>query len=229
MAGLILGRRQVVSSILSAVAVAGMVIVLVGAVGVGRNGYQASSQVTLKQVSVARTDLSGTAASGFDKTADVSTPNRALSYLPRGLPSFLFGPFPWQLTNIRQLLGGIEALTVLGLAPSVWRGWRLSRARIGMRRALFFLPAAGMAISLALLIGNYGTVVRERLQVLVFLIPLAALGISTRRAKKRSQRALNGVPAGAGLFPDDWQELRDGRPSVAALSDTISPEILRNV
>ncbi|MDP9073224.1 MAG: hypothetical protein M3N98_03435, partial [Actinomycetota bacterium] len=42
-AGSILARKQIVSSVLSAAVVAGMVVVLVGAVGLGRNGYQASS------------------------------------------------------------------------------------------------------------------------------------------------------------------------------------------
>ncbi len=186
-AGLILGRRQDFGSIISAAAVAGMVIVLVGAIGLGHSGYKASSSITLKQVSLARTDLAGSAKSGFDQTADVSTTSRAITYLPKGLPSFLFGPFPWQLRNVRQLLGGIEALTVLGLTPAVRRGWRASRSLVGRRRAIFFLPAAGMAISLALLIGNYGTVVRERLQVLVFVVPLAALGISTRRSERRAK------------------------------------------
>jgi len=34
---------------------------------------------------------------------------------------------------------------------------------------------------LSLLIGNYGTVVRERLQVTIFLIPLAAYGWTLRK------------------------------------------------
>ena len=183
--GLVIGRRKISTSALSVGAVLLLVAVLVGAVGLGRNGYQATSQVNLSTVNAARSDLAGTAASGFDTTANVSTASGAIGYLPIGLPSFMFGPFPWQLHNIRQLLGGLEALTVLGLIPATWRGWRLAR-RSGRRlRFLLALPALGLALSLALLIGNYGTAVRERLQVTVFLIPLAAAGLSEGRARRK--------------------------------------------
>ncbi|HEX3426029.1 MAG TPA: hypothetical protein VHT30_07850 [Acidimicrobiales bacterium] len=178
--GILLGRRQVVGRALSVAAVTAVMVLLVTAVGVGNKGYQYTSSLSLQQVNVARQELSAGVSSGFDTNANVSTPGQALRYLPRGLPSFLLGPFPWQLHNVRQLLGGLEALTVLALMVAVWWGWRSARTTKGARR-LLMLPATGLAISLALVIGNYGTVVRERLQVVVFLIPLAAAGIVARR------------------------------------------------
>ncbi len=186
-AGLILGRRRIVGALFTGALVVGMVAILVGGVGLGRSGYRASTALSLRDVSLARADLAGTSGSGFARTADVSTPSRAISYLPRGLPSFLFGPFPWEIRNVRQLFGWLEALTVLGMAPWAWHGWRLARRQLGRKRLVFVLPAASLAISLTLLIGNYGTVVRERLQVLVFVIPLAAVGLSTRQARRRGE------------------------------------------
>lgn len=186
--GLTLGRRQVVGGFLIATTVLAMGVVLVVAVGLGRAGYRSSTTQTLSQVSAARTDLATTAASGFDRTANVSTPGRALKYLPKGLPSFLWGPFPWQVRNVPQLFVGLDALTVMALTPSIWRGWRRARLSIGRRRLLLVLPAGALAVALALLIGNYGTVVRERLQILVLLVPLAAAGISQRRAERAGER-----------------------------------------
>ncbi len=183
-AGLVLGRKRVVSAVLIGAMVVGMVAVLVGGVGLGRSGYKASTAVSLNDVSLARSDLAGTSSSGFDPNANVSTPGRALRFLPGGLPEFLLGPFPWQLDNVRQVLGWLEALTVLAMAPFAWSGWRLAGRQIGRKRLVLVLPAAALAISLTLLIGNFGTVVRERLQVLVFLIPLVAYGFSEYRDRR---------------------------------------------
>jgi len=201
MAGLILGRKRVVGALLTAVLVLGMVAVLVGAVGLGRAGYHASTSVSLQEVSLARSDLAGSGGSGFDANADVSTPSRAIGYLPVGLPSFLLGPFPWQVRNARQVLGCLEALTVLAMAWFAWRGWREAGPQIGRKRLVLVMPAAALAISLTLLIGNYGTVVRERLQLLVFLVPLMALGCATRQARIRTANAGGSGSVSTPLLP----------------------------
>jgi Dolichyl-phosphate-mannose-protein mannosyltransferase len=206
-AGLILGRKHVAGALVTAVLVLGMVGVLVGAVGVGRAGYRASTKLTLQDVSAARANLAGTGASGFARAADVSTPARALGFLPTGLPSFLLGPFPWQIRNARQVLGALEALTVLTMAWFGWHGWRRARHDLGRRRLVLVLPAAALAVSLTLLIGNYGTVVRERLQLLVFVIPLVALGYSSRRpGRDPRDAAISGSPTGAAAQPASRRE-----------------------
>jgi hypothetical protein len=43
-----------------------------------------------------------------------------------------------------------------------------------------------VACSLSLLIGNYGTIVRQRPQVTVFLVPFAALGWTLRNNAERT-------------------------------------------
>jgi hypothetical protein len=194
--GLLLGRKRIAGGFVSAAAVLVLAIVLVGAGGVGRAGYQASSNASLQQINLARGDLSASAASGFGRGANVSTPSRAITYLPLGLPSFLFGPFPWQVGGFRQLLGWLEALTILGLTPAIWRGWRSSRRQIGRLGLILVVPATALAVSLSLLIGNYGTVVRERLQVLLFVVPLAALGLSQRREHNVGDPSDSEVAAG---------------------------------
>ena len=45
------------------------------------------------------------AASQFEQV-DISTPGKALAFLPKGLALFLLAPFPWMLGSIRQSLGG---------------------------------------------------------------------------------------------------------------------------
>jgi hypothetical protein len=64
------------------------------------------------------------------------------------------------------------------------------------------MPAAGASVVLALLVANYGTVVRSRLQVFLLLIPLIALGL-----EQRSNMRHRVSPA------DDSGHLRDPIPS----------------
>lgn len=188
--GLALGKRQVVGGVLAAGTVVAMGLVVVLALGLGRSGYQLSTSTSLSQVSNARQDLAQTATSGFDASVDVSTPRRAINYLPKGLPYFLWGPFPWQARNLPAVFSVVDGLTVIALTPSIWRGLREARRHIGRLQLLLWLPAAALAVALTLLIGNFGTIVRERLQLLVFLVPLAALGIARRRAEAtRSSRS----------------------------------------
>jgi hypothetical protein len=135
----------------------------------------------LDQVELNRRALSQTAASGFSEGADVSTPKGALTYLPVGFVNFMFGPFPWQMRNLRQLLALPDVLLWFGLMPALWRGI-LEGIRMTRRKSLLLLlPAGFTAVMLSLVIGNFGTAVRERIQVAVIVVPFIALGLARRR------------------------------------------------
>lgn len=174
--GLVMSGRHVMAGVATAGVTAGLVAAIVMGGGLGERGYEYSANADLKQVSTLRTDLATTAASGVDPDADVSTTSGSLAYLPIGVPQFLLGPFPWQVRNMRQFLGLLEAMTLWALAPSMVRGVQRAVRSAGRRIALLLAPAIGITIVLSLLIGNLGTIVRERLQVLVFLLPFIALG-----------------------------------------------------
>jgi hypothetical membrane protein len=66
------------------------------------------------------------------------------------------------------------------LAPSLWRGLAESRRRRQRAAFVLLIPAAITACMLALLVANFGTVVRERMQVLVLLVPFISLGLAMR-------------------------------------------------
>jgi len=174
--GLALGGRHLIAGVATAAAMLGLVAVLVLGGGLGESGYQRSATADLQQVNTVRSDLATTANSGIGKEADVSTARGSIAYLPIGLPQLLLGPFPWQIGNLRQALGLLEAMTVWWLVPAFVRGMRRSARLIGRRAALLLAPAAGIALVLTLLIGNVGTLVRERIQVTVLLLPFVALG-----------------------------------------------------
>jgi hypothetical protein len=192
--GLVVASPRALAGVASSGASLGLVAALVLAAGVGAAGFELATTSDLEDVNLARQDLSRSAASGFARDQDVSTGGSATAFLPVAVVNFAFGPFPWQAANARQLGGVLEAVTLWALFPSLWRGWRASRAAVGRARWALALPAALVTCSLALLIGNYGTIVRQRPQVSVFLVPFAAYGWSLRHQPDRDRATTKSDP-----------------------------------
>jgi 4-amino-4-deoxy-L-arabinose transferase-like glycosyltransferase len=189
---LVLSRRRLATGIGTGATVATVAFGLIVGAGIGYSGYQVSVQANLDQVNASRSELSSTAGSGFHENADVSTPTGAISYLPIGFTNFFLGPFPWQLTSARQAFALPDVFLWWMLLPSLVRGILAGWKRVGRRVFLMILPAGIICAMLSLLIGNFGTVVRERLQIVVLLLPFIGLGLALRRRTDE-------VPARPGL------------------------------
>jgi hypothetical protein len=136
------------------------------------------------------------AVSQFEK-ADISTPGKALVFLPKGLAFFLLAPFPWMLGSIRQILAVPEMLFFYSLIPSMIRGIRYLVRHHLSSALMVMLVTAGLTIGYALGEGNAGTAYRHRAQLLSFYLIFAAVGIEARRAS----RALAPAPAMQGPRP----------------------------
>ena len=182
-AGVAFGRRSILPGLATGAVTIGLVAMLLVSAGIGYAGFRVASGADLEQVSVARQDLSKGVASGFAPDTDVSTTSKALTFLPVSLPTFAFGPFPWQATNLLQWGGVLEALSLWILVPSAVRGIAGARKVAARRSYALTVPAFLLAASLSLLVGNFGTIVRERLQVTVLLVPLIAYGWTLRRGR----------------------------------------------
>jgi hypothetical protein len=178
--GVAFGRRELLSGLGTGVTALALISVLVVVTGLGYTGYKTAANSDLEQANVLRRDLAVSASSGFHADVDISTPARALSYLPRALLSFLLGPFPWELRGGRQLVALPDVLVWWALQPSLFRGIRAAAKRRGRQILVLLLPAATMSVLLALAIGNFGTLVRERTQVFILLIPFICLGLALR-------------------------------------------------
>ncbi len=207
--GLAVGRQAVLSGIGVALSVLALTAVLILTAGVGGAGYQAALDLDLRQASATRKGLAVGANSGFNAAVDVSTTGNALSYLPKGLIVFSVGPFPWQLGGARQLPALFDVVALWAMLPSLRRGFRLGRDLAGRRIYLLVIPAAVTSIPLALAVGNFGFLARERMQVLLMLVPLISLGLATRKQDadptEDGERALAStamsVPDGAHTAP----------------------------
>lgn len=180
LASVAFARRDFVAGVgvgVSAVAVIAAAL----AFGLGYSGYRAASKSNLEEAQAVRESTSVGVGSGFDAEADVSNPLAAISYLPRGLLTFMLGPFPWQIGRGTQVAVVPDLLVWWFLLPSLWRGLRSAPSLVGRRMLVLVLPALGVSALLALSVGNFGTVVRERAQPLLILVPLVALGWAARK------------------------------------------------
>ena len=178
--GLAVGHRQVVAGLGTGLSTLIIAAVIMLASGLGYSGYKTAIDVDLQQANVVRKDLAYSGRTGYEAEVDISTTRGALRYLPRGIVSFVAGPFPWTIREARQLPFVPDMLVWWMLLPSLWVGFRTAGDMVGRRRWLVVLPAVGVILFMSLALGNFGTVVRERLQVIVLVVPLIALGLSQR-------------------------------------------------
>lgn len=194
---LVLAGRGLSTRVAGGGGAAGAVVALVLVLGIGGSGLRVARDLDLEQLNGIRLDSSTSAASGFAPDADISTADRALTYLPLGLTHFLIGPWPWEVQGVRQLPALIDAAAWWLLLPALWRGLRRCRREHRTPVAVLLVPALLVSAGLALGVANFGTTVRQRTQVLVLLVPIVAAGWSKDASDARQARRA-AVPVGAG-------------------------------
>jgi 4-amino-4-deoxy-L-arabinose transferase-like glycosyltransferase len=141
---------------------------------------KAHHRMSLEALSKARQDLTSGAASAFYEDVDISTPDKALAFLPLGLAYFLFSPFPWQITSFLKAFSLPEMLLFYSLVPAMLTGIRYAVTQ-RLRESLQMLLLMGLlTISYALGEGNVGTLYRHRAQVVSFYLIVAAVGLELR-------------------------------------------------
>ncbi len=163
----------------------------------GAVSERAVSHLSLEAMSKVRQDMA-TGGSAFLDNVDISTPGRALAFLPLGVAYFLFSPFPWQITSALKLFSLPEMLLIYALTPAMWRGIRHT-LRTRFREALqVLLLTALLTVSYALGEGNVGTLYRHRAQAILFYLMFAGVGLELRRAQQDAGARLpHGLTPGA--------------------------------
>lgn len=170
--------------------VGAILVALLAMVGFSGSAQSGLDSISFERVSSFRHGMAITANSGFASDADVSTPGKALLFLPIGLTELLLGPFPWQFGSFRALLAAPETLYWWLLFPAMVRGmWWMFRKRFAATSPLL-LFAVTMTCAYSLMHGNVGSGFRQRAQIFIILFIFAALGVYRRRCRR------------AGLDPD---------------------------
>jgi hypothetical protein len=153
--------------------------------------------LNLETVNKYRRDLGRetTGKAGYLVNEDVTNPVVLAALVPVGIAYFLFSPFPWQITGLRQMVTLPEMIVWYLAVPSVVRAIREAlRERNG--RELGLLAALGL-ITLAYSIGavNLGAAYRYRSQIIVFFLLFGAAGIY------RGRRPSTSFPRFEGSWP----------------------------
>lgn len=168
--------------------VAALVIVLVVLVGMRFAGLidPVADEELLQKLQEQRQGLAeGGSVYGAD--ADISTPLRALLFLPVGVAYFLLGPFPWAISSALQLAAVPEVLLWYLLVPfvavGIARAFRQSET--WMMGVLTFLIV--VTTSYSLVSANLGTAYRHRAQVLVFFLLFAGIGLDVLLARRKER------------------------------------------
>jgi len=180
-AAFLIGKRGHLARNVAVAALAGIATVMLVEAGVAA---RSSEMMDLETLAQKRRNLTFAADSSFERDADISTPAKALAFLPIGLVYFWFSPFPWQITSLLKALSLPEVLLVYAVTPSVARGlaWIL-RQRLREAMQVLLLTAL-LTVSYALGSGNVGTLFRHRAQAMIFYLMFASVGIEERQRRR---------------------------------------------
>jgi len=146
-------------------------------------------QASFEQMDYYRKSLA-TGGSAIHVDADISSPGKALMYLPIGVTYFLFAPFPWAIRGLRQLVTLPEVLVwyvmfyffILGMRE----GLKVHFQKIAPILSVMVL----ITLTYSLIEGNLGTAYRHRAQIMGFYLMFTAFGIHLYRERKGKEREL---------------------------------------
>ncbi len=167
--------------------------VLVTIIGFGFSyfgaGETARNTLNLSRIQSSREWNAKAANSGFGGDVDITDARAAIGFLPKGVLYVLLAPFPWMITNFRQLITLPELIAWWCLMPMMFKGyWFLIRNRL---RQSFVVTTfvVGVLLAFALYESNAGTAYRHRAQLYVFFFIFMSTGLELRRSAK-----LNNAP-----------------------------------
>lgn len=142
----------------------------------------------LERIQNARMDLSNRAESGFGEDLDVSTTEGAIQTIPIGFAYLMLAPFPWEMTNLRQLITLPDMLIWWACIPFLISGLLFSlknHLRTSMGILIFALM---LSLAYSIFQGNVGTAYRQRTQIQVFLFIFAGVGWTLFLERKENEK-----------------------------------------
>jgi hypothetical protein len=155
--------------------------VLVGLAGSAQAGLEF---LDFERVSSFRYGMAVSANSGFAADVDISSPAKAVAFLPLGVSMLLLSPFPWQLTSMRAAFALPEMLVWWALFPSLIRGLRFALRERFASTSPILIFSATLTCAYSLVHGNVGSAFRQRAQIFVFLFIFCALGLYLKRCRR---------------------------------------------
>ncbi|MEP7337474.1 MAG: hypothetical protein ABI977_06995 [Acidobacteriota bacterium] len=182
------------SSIFAGVAIAVLVIPLAVSSGILVRSEAQIERFDLNSIRTFRRNIAAGSGSGVTTNYDFNSPVGLVTGTAIGAAHLLLAPFPWQLggASLRMLLTLPEVLVwwwlvFYGLLPGLWLA---IRKRFGeIQPLLIFI--AGLGLLYSMLFGNVGLIVRQRAQLLPWLMIFALVGLEQRRLKRALKQQAN--------------------------------------
>ncbi len=150
----------------------------------------------MHQIQISRSDLAN-AKSGYLPEADISTPWKAVKFMPMGTACFLCLPMPWHLGSLRQNMAIPDSAIWLALYPVVLIGMYLGSKKNLPGSFVLILTTVGILSLYSIFISNIGTAYRLRTQVLLIWTIFAGIGLDYLKIKfgKNKVRRFSQQPA----------------------------------
>ncbi len=187
----LIGTSNSIKSIVgraSSIVILGIVLTYFGAASTATTDFEQYG--SLERVQLSRDYLASSAKSGYASDTDITTMQGALSALPMGFAYLMLAPFPWQLSNFRQLITLPEMLVWWTSLPLLVIGiWYTVRQRLRNAVAVLLFTLM-LTISYSLFQGNVGTAYRQRAQIQVFLFIFIAVGGTLLKERSENKKAV---------------------------------------
>jgi len=175
---------RLVAGVYKQVALVGLLVAVIMLTGTSGRLVQDSETFDLARVSSFRRGMAHSAQSGFSHDVDLSTPEKALAFLPIGLATLLFSPFPWQVVSLRPLLAAPETYAWWLLFPATVRGILFVARRRFAEASPLFVFMVTLSCGYSLTHGNLGSGFRQRAQVFVFFFVFTAIGWYLKKCRR---------------------------------------------
>ncbi len=132
-----------------------------------------------------KTEINTRGDASFPEWTIISTPSEMFYKLPvRGI-YFIFSPFPWQISDLKHLVGLLDAFLFMYLSFLIFQNrkdiWKDPALRIFLVILLVYI------IVFAIGVGNFGTGIRHRAKFVIIFIFLAAPLLKTFIFKKKNK------------------------------------------
>jgi len=184
-----IGKRKF--SIYSGLAIAALVIPLAVSTGILARSQAEIDRFSINSIQDFRGNIAYGAGSGVKSSYNLNTSSGLVAGTAVGAAHLLLAPFPWQLgrASLRMLLTLPEVLVwwwlcFFGLIPGLWHA---IKTRFGeMQPSLIFIVGLGLLYSM--MFGNVGLIVRQRTQLMPWLLIFAMVGLEQREIRKLLKR-----------------------------------------
>ncbi len=158
------------------------------------------THISREQIDSTIRSVAGRTAGGGSQFA--ATPVNSPADFPLALVTVLFRPFPWEAHNVQGVVTSVEGLFLIALLASSWR--RLAQLPwLAVRQPYVALSVLYIVLFVYAFsaFSNFGILARERVQVLPFVLALAAL--PHRRASVTTTAV--GRHRGSGVDLSGWR------------------------